>query len=432
MRRTRWGTAMIGVCCAAMLLSPVSAVSAAPRHGLADPVPPRGLAAEHAKLWRAILPTPAGDPFFDAWPTRAAAAGEVIEHRDVSVVAVAQMPVPIRQAIQLKFGTRDSAGAPSFGTATMLVPAADWQDGDRPVVVHSLPINSMGIRCTPGFHMAHGTPDAMTGFNLVPPATVQALERGYAVLIPDHEGPRMAYAEPRVAGHLVLDGVRAARAALGPAFDDSRYALVGYSGGGLASYAATMLLPEYAPELRSVVAGAALGGIMTDYRRIARLFDGRIESGILLSVVLAFAREHPEILGAMNELGAFVASSPVKDICGGRQALLGAVGVPLELFSKYDKPLDSDLADRIFRDVDLRGRASPVPLYLFHAVNDPWIPVAGATDLYREQCGFGVAATLRLSPGEHLIGSLITFPGVMDWLDDVLKHGVVPVGCRRH
>ncbi|MGW0251950.1 lipase family protein [Nocardia goodfellowii] len=396
--------------------------------------PPAGLTPEIEKLWRGVQPTPSGDPFLDTWPAESThrAAGEVIGRRDLTASTAMQLPIPIREAVQVRYATRDSAGAPSFTTATLLKPVDDWRGaGDRPVLVHALPINSLGLRCTPGYRTAHGGGGEMAGFNWIPPVTVKALARGFAVLVPDHEGPRMAYAEPRVTGQALLDGIRAARSAFGSEFDDSRYALFGYSGGGLAAYSAAMLLEEYAPELRSVIEGAALGGIMTDLRRVAELFDGHVQSGILMAVVLAFAREHPEILTAMNDLAKFGATSPLKDVCGTEEALLGAVGIPLELASKYEKPLDSALADKIFRATDLRGRKSAFPLYIFHAKNDQWVPASGAADLYKEQCALGVSATVQISPGEHITGSLTTFLGAMSWLNERLQGVPAPNGCPR-
>ncbi|MFE3290410.1 lipase family protein [Rhodococcus sp. NPDC059234] len=93
------------------------------------------------------------------------------------------------------------------------------------------------------------------------PTTALAAQRGYAVLIPDHEGPRIAYAEPFVAGHAVLDSIRRLRGALPDEFGDSRFAMVGYSGGATATHGAAKLIDSYAPELAGHVVGAALRGI---------------------------------------------------------------------------------------------------------------------------------------------------------------------------
>ncbi|MFJ4654277.1 lipase family protein [Nocardia sp. NPDC088792] len=395
-------------------------------------VPPGTLAPDLAALWRAVQPTPSGDAFFDEWPADLTryAPGDVIARRDVTAAAAPQLMAPIRSAVLLKYRTADSAGAPSFATATLLEPAAQWTGtGTRPVLVNALPINSLGLTCTPGYAMAHGDSGQLNGLATIPPTNATALSRGYAVLLPDHEGPRMAYAEPTVAGHAILDGIRAVRAAFHDEYRDSRYALAGYSGGAIAAAGAAMSLDEYAPELKSVLVGAAVGGLITDTRRIARSFDGGIESGILLSVVLAHAREHPEILGAMNNLAQQVATSPLKNICGSSQGILGAVGIPLELGATLADPLTSPLADAIFERTDMQDKKSGIPLYIYHAADDLWVPADGARELHRRQCALGVPSTLRLDPGEHVTGLLTTFPGAMSWLDQRLQGVPAPNGC---
>ncbi|GAB2530222.1 lipase family protein [Nocardia heshunensis] len=406
----------------------------APRWGDAatGPGAPSGLTPELAQLWRAVQPTPSGDPFFDTWPSDLdrMMPGAVIQARDVTETAAPQAITPIQRAVQLKYRTTDAAGLPSFATATLLVPAAEWTgDGARPVLANALPINSLGISCTPGYAMAHGDSGQLNGLGLIPPTNSVALARGYAVLVPDHEGPRMAYAEPTVAGHAVLDSVRAVRAHFGTEFGESRYAISGYSGGAIAAVGAAKLVDEYAPDLKSAIVGAAVGGLINDFREIAASFDGGIESGILLSVVLAYAREHPEILGAMNNLAQHVAASPLKDICGSSQGILGAIGIPLEIGATLANPLDTPIADTIFERVDLRDKTSGVPLYIYHATHDLWIPAEGARDLHREQCSRGVPSVLRLDPGEHVTGLITTFPGAMSWLDERLQGHAAPSDC---
>ncbi|MGW5383518.1 lipase family protein [Nocardia sp. NPDC003963] len=383
-----------------------------------------------AALWHAVQSPPTGDPIFDAWPAAAArmSAGAVIEQRDITAVAAPRIAAPVGRAVLVKFRSTAAAGAPSFGTATLVVPAAAWTGpGSRPVLVDNRPINSLGLRCTPGYAMAHGEVGSSSATDALTPTTASAVDRGYAVLIPDHEGPFMSYAEPNVAAHIVLDGIRAVRSM--PEFGTSRFALAGYSGGAIASYAAAVLLDDYAPELTGVVVGAAMGGLVTDNRVVANGFDGKFASGVLLAVVLAYAREHPEILGRMNHLAQWVATSPVNSVCGEALGPLGVVGIPLEVAANIPHPLDSAIADEIFARTDLSDRTSAVPLYIYHAAHDLWIPFEGAQQLYRRQCARGVPTVFRSEPGEHVIGLATGFPGAFGWLEARLRGEPAPDEC---
>ncbi|WP_308166480.1 lipase family protein [Nocardia albiluteola] len=392
---------------------------------------PAQTSGDQLALWKSILPSPTGDPAFDAWPAGldGLRPGQLIESRDVTAPVAALVNAPIARALLLKFRTTGASGAPSYGTATFLVPAAAWTGpGARPVEVTTMPINALGLRCTPGYTFAHGVHDN-NDINVFLPGVGAALSKGHAVLVPDHEGPRMAYAEPTVAGHVTLDSIRAVRSQLPKEFGDSRFAVSGYSGGAIASYATTMLLHEYAPELAGVLVGSAVGGLVTDYGVVAHVFNGHSASGILLSVSLAMARVHPEMLKYMNHLAQWVATSPLKDICGEADGPLGAVGIPIDVAANIDHPLESGIAEDIERLTNLTDRKSAAPLYVYHGGSDFWIPIAGAQQMYRQQCSLGVPAEFRTVPGEHVAAMVGGAGGAADWIDARLRGEPAPNEC---
>ncbi|MEU2013872.1 lipase family protein [Nocardia sp. NPDC019302] len=406
----------------------------APQLAPAAPTAPQQPADDQqAALWKAILSSPTGDPIFDAWPEDLAEShpGQLIETRDVTATAATLMAVPIQRALLLKFRSTSASGAPSFGTATLITPVTTWTGpGPRPVEVNALPVNSLGAHCTPGFQMSHGILEKPnTDLAVFMPSVWWALGQGHAVLLPDHEGPLMAYAEPNVAGHVVLDSIRATRSVETDKFRDSRFVVSGYSGGAIASYATAMLLEEYAPELADVVVGVASGGVVTDNRGVAHRFNGNISSGILLSVSLALAREHPEMLQYMNNLAQWVATSPLRNICGEADGPLGAVGIPIEVAANIARPLESDIAEEITRLMNLTDRESATPLYIYHGAHDFWIPIQGPLQMYRQQCGLGVPAVFRTVPGEHVSAMIIGAGGATDWIDAVLRGEQAPNEC---
>lgn len=406
-----------------------------PPPSLASAPPHTDLPAEQAALWRAIQSPPTGDPLFDRWPSGLDALhpGDLIEVRDVTATAAPLAVVPIARALLLKFRSTSATSTPSFGTATLLIPAANWTGpGDRPVLVNALPINSLGSRCTPSYAMAHGVHSKFSTGDLFPPTTWWGLAHGYGVLIPDHEGPRMSYAEPHVAGHVILDAIRAVRTVEPKTLGDSKFAIGGYSGGAIAAYAADMLQREYAPELSGVLAGVAVGGLATDYREVAHRFNGNIASGILMVVALGFAREHPQLVGQLNNLGERLAASPVKNTCGDSNGLLGITGVPVEVATDVSHPLDTDVADELFDAADLRDRKSAAPLYIYHGVFDIWIPESESLDLFHSQCARGVPAVFRSVLGEHSMAMMAGFTGAIDWLDQRLRGTPAPNECPAH
>lgn len=383
-----------------------------------------GMTPELAALHRAVLPAPVGDPIFDLWPPDLAgyAPGAVIEFRDITASAAPLIVVPIRQALLFKYRTTDAHDRPSFATATLVIPAtASPVPGARPVVVNNLPIDALGRHCTPSYTLAHGFSfdSALTDF--VPPTTHLAALRGYAVLIPDHEGPLMAYAEPYVAGHAVLDAVRAVRGWRADEFGESRFAMTGYSGGAIATHGAVKLIESYAPELAPALAGAALGGVPADYEILAHSMNGNPASGVFMAAVFGIARERPEILARMNHLAQWVSTSPMKDQCVRVLALPGVLLLPIDIAANIADPLQSTLAHNIYEVTRMPGLASATPLYIYNGEQEFWIPAEGARNLYREQCSLGVTAVYRSVLGEHIIAAALGYPEAVAWLDERLR-----------
>ncbi|MEO9326596.1 lipase family protein [Gordonia aurantiaca] len=412
-----------------------SAVPAPPIPRLKS-IPPRARAAgfDHRtqELREALLPSPTGDPFFDRWPSDLARhrPGHVIATRDVTAAAGSVVTVPLRSATQLKFVSTDAVGKPIYGTATLLVPDRPVR-GPRPMLVHNLPIDSLGAACTPGYTLSHGFSIATNITDLFPPTTQLALDRGHAVLVPDHQGPRMAYAEPVLAGHVVLDAIRAARTARPDLLADSRIAMTGYSGGAIATHGASKLLGEYAPDLRARVVGAALGGVPADFRMLVGSMNANLATGLFHAATFGIARERTEMLAMANRPARWLATSPLKNVCMIPEAFAGGTFLPMQLLSVDPDPFHSPVAERIYAVTAMADHTSVVPLLIYQGTHEFWIPAAGARALYRRQCAMGATAAYREIFGEHLTGALLGFGVAMDWLDRRLA-GIPPVNeCPR-
>src|SRR5699024_10112579 len=254
---------------AVLLAAPAPFAAAAPSGSSAGP--PGGSAeagfgstgadpGDAAPPWaQAVMPAPTDDPFFHSpAPDRVAglAPGDVIRHREASTV---QIGLPRNDLHQFMFRSTDSHGRPVAATASLLVPDVPAPGpGPRPVVINAAAIDSLGATCTPGYAMVHKPLEFE-----IPPFTPMMLDRGYAVLVPDHEGPDMAYAAGILAGHIVLDSVRAMRGlpdlpSTGVG-EDSRMVLTRYSGGAIAARWAAQLPPHHAPA--GELAGAAARGV---------------------------------------------------------------------------------------------------------------------------------------------------------------------------
>jgi hypothetical protein len=189
------------------------------------------------------------------------------------------------------------------------------------------------------------------------------------------------------------------------------------------------LIDSYAPELREVIVGAALGGVPADFELLTTSMNGNWATGLFHGAVFGIAREHPQILDLANNLGRQLAVSPLRDHCVYTLALAGVTLSPIELVANVPRPLDTPVAQQIYRDMRMADVASGTPLFVYNGAHEFWIPAEGARNLYAEQCRLGVPAVYREVPGEHLIAALTGYPEALHWLDARLRGEPAPTEC---
>jgi len=384
----------------------------------------------------AMMPSDVRDAFFNDYPVNLAgfANGQIIEHRDITATAAPFVGAPVERVVQVKFRSNDASNQPSFGTASLVIPAIPWSGvGSRPVLVNNLPINGLGRDCTPGYTMANGVSLKTGVTDYIPPVTAWAANQGYAVLIPDHEGPRMAYAVTKVAGHIILDSIRAMQNLLPDQFGSSKVAMQGYSGGAIATNGAAKLIDSYAPELGGsdpIIVGAAVGGTPIDMAVLTQSLNGTFNAakGVEVAAGMGVSREYPEILSQLGNVALQVGPA-LRDQCIVGMALLGLLPVDLQVLTPLENPFQSELAQQIYADNKLQGVAYGTPLFVYNGNEEFWIPKVMADELYAEQCSLGVPSVLRLPFGEHAIATLTAFPELLSWLDQRLKGVPAPNEC---
>ncbi|MFE3257937.1 lipase family protein [Nocardia sp. NPDC059229] len=317
--------------------------------------------------------------------------GQLVSSREVG----ARLAVAVR-AWQLAFRTNDSHGNPVLGVTTVLVPVAPWTGpGARPAVSEQIAEDSTGTRCAPSYGIATG--------NLQSGDQITAmLQKGWAVVVPDFEGPNSAFLAGPQAGHAVLDSVRAVgqfdAAGLGP---ETPWGLDGFSGGAAASAWAAELQPSYAPEL--VFVGAAVGGVPANLPVVMRNVDGGMYSGFLMGVTVSYQREFPEsgIGDMLNERGR-ADTVAAADLC----VVDLLIRYPFRRLSESTAidpyRADSPLMAALQRN-SLGATAPRMPIYDYHSDADDVVPVGQADDLVSAwRRGGATVVTSRVPTGSHV------------------------------
>ncbi|MFC9439774.1 lipase family protein [Nocardia sp. NPDC057030] len=344
------------------------------------------------------------------------------------------MPLAVR-AWQLLYRTTDADGNPYAAVTTVMIP--EGQVRSRPLLSVQAAYDSIQRSCMPSYQLTADDPAAP------PPAealqAVTALDRGWAVAIPDPGGIDNRFLTPRVMGYTVLDGIRAA-ASFGPLGLDgaaTRTALTGYSGGGIGTSWAAELQPSYAPELNIV--GAALGAPVPDLAAAMHAVSGRVSGGLIPVGIAALMHDSPEFAAALDPYlkpgaRAILASA-------GRDCVSATAAHNLFLADSdlLTAPLDRVLADPVIHAVIAerkRGTAAPTtPLYIVNAVHDEVSPIQSVDDLVATYCASGASVTYVRDAMPDLISNhnIEAVTGVSDmfaWLDQVMADRAPSRGCH--
>ncbi|SLF93311.1 lipase family protein [Mycobacteroides abscessus] len=365
---------------------------------------------QRADPYAAILPTPiSGDDFYgDPGDLGLLAPGEVVRADRVTP------RLPLRRATMQRIMVRstDTAGNPVPVTAALIEPERPWRGpGSRPVVVRNQAINSLGLKFTPSYRLTH------LWYRDNPPMFPFLSAQNYAVLFPDHEGPRMSYAAGKMAGHAVLDSVRGMLSER-PDLAESPIVMHGYSGGAIATAWAAQLQPTYAPELR--IAGAAAGGTPTDYALLYGSMNRGVGAGLFAAATIGQAREFPELVQIFGDFALYCAIR-AKNMPQPPLAAAGLLRFDLDLLAAIAKPFESELGQHVIA-ANRPGALTPtMPVLLYHgsrskAVGDLFIPEEGALALRDAWRTNGADVDYWALPGEHVTADMFAIPWVVNWI----------------
>lgn len=364
------------------------------------------------------IPEPHEDAFYQPpGGFEAKAPGTILRSRPVTVRALG-IPVPVR-SWQLLTRSTDAKGRPVAVVATLVVPYGFFI-GPRPLLSYQTAIDSLGDQCQPSYNLRLGTEkeEALIAMGLL---------KGWAVVITDFEGPRNAFAAGRMAGHGVLDGIRAAEQLAGTGLSGTKtpVGMWGYSGGGQATTWAAELQPSYAPELN--VKGVAAGGVPGDLVPTQHL-DGGPFSGLFITAAIGISREYPEITTVLNDRGKQLAKDAA-DTCVIDASVLFSFKT-LSDYTTVPEPLKDPVVAGVLEDNKLGKAAPTAPIYLFHSFFDELIPVQVGRDLRTAYCQKGGKVQYHEDyVSEHISLDITWAPQAVSYLDARFKGVPAPTNC---
>ncbi len=229
---------------------------------------------------------PTNDPFYSySGSLSPIAPGTVLRTRSVSIQD-AGLSVPL-SATQVLYRTTGELGQPTVTVATIIRPVTGTLLPTK-LVSYQTAYDALGPVCDPSYTLQGGNPGYTTA--VAEEQLIAAyVAAGDAVVVPDYEGVHLDWGAGQESGYGTLDGIRAAERSLGLSASSTPVAMVGYSGGSIATEFASELAPSYARELNIV--GVAEGGVPVDFAHNLNYIDGSQGwSGVIPAVLVGVGR----------------------------------------------------------------------------------------------------------------------------------------------
>ncbi|AUH68282.1 MULTISPECIES: lipase family protein [Gordonia] len=395
--------------------------------------------ADPAVTQAPLVPLPQElDPAFYRPPARevaAAAPGEILRARRITPANFGVAPINV-DAWQLTFRSTDTRGRAIPAVTTILKPRGTTT-GPRKVVSMQIAEDSTAGYCATSYAVQHLNAGPLLGQVVAPAELLIAqgfLNQGYAVVLPDHEGPNHAYGAGPLGARITLDSLRAAkRFAPSSITDASPIGLYGYSGGAIVTGHTAELKKTYAPELNIV--GAAEGGVPADLEVVLKAAQNNVTSGLVLGAVVGLTREYDYFRTFMNShldpLGRAVLALK-GPLCVQYQAATFPFLNNIGFIRAPGGALRAPAVRRVFDDTRMGKSLPDMPMYMWNSALDEIIPVGQVDRLVGQYCrrpGARVTYT-RDHLSEHLIAEVSGAPLALLWLKDRLDGKPAAQGCR--
>ena len=234
-----------------------------------------------------VTAQPKDDPFYSyAEPLDSIAPGPMLKTRSFRY-HVFGFPT-LLETTQLLYRSTSQTGKPTVNVTSIIKPPIQF-DATK-VISYQSAYDSLNRNDEPSYAISGG----LRLGGVVPNVEVAVfgpfIADGYTVIVPDTEGQRADFAAGPEYGMNTLDSIRAAfNSSSIPS--DARVAMLGYSGGAIATEWAAELAPTYARDVNERMIGAAIGGVLVDPAHNLHYVEGTgFWAGVMAMALVGIAR----------------------------------------------------------------------------------------------------------------------------------------------
>lgn len=220
------------------------------------------------------------------------APGTPLKTRTVSY-HILGLATPLK-AVQILYRATDSQGRATANVTSVVQPTCLLCLNREKVISYQSFYDSLNPEDEPSVQIAGGL--SLTG--IIPQIETLLfspfLLQGYSIVISDTEGQTANFPSGPEYGTNTLDSIRAAIKS--PAVNlssSAKVAMIGYSGGAIATEWASELAPTYAPDLNKNLIGAAYGGVLVHPGHNLRYVEGSsLWAGIMPMAIVGAAKSY--------------------------------------------------------------------------------------------------------------------------------------------
>jgi hypothetical protein len=398
---------------------------------------------------RAAVPTPEEDPFYTyagKTPLSKLAPGKVLKTRTLTW-HIAGLPLPVN-VVQLLYRSAGAIGQPTVNVTSVLQPPGRATAAN--VVAYQSFYDSLNPDDEPSYAISGGTtfggaiPDFESGL------FVTELLAGNAIVIADTEGETADFAASPEYGINTLNSLRAALASPATAIPlTAKVAMIGYSGGAIATEWAAELAHSYARALSKRLVGASFGGVFVDPDHNLHYVDGSLVwAGAIPMALVGIARAyHVDLTPYMSEYGQKLNSelqkASIAEVLGHYPGLTWAQLAKPEYATPESVPVFVEIANKLIMGT---GGTPTFPLLIAQGAGGELEGTSGSTPgigpgdgvmiagdvrtLAREYCERHVAVQYdEYAPLAHIEAAVPWSAATVPWLNERFEGKAAPQDC---
>jgi hypothetical protein len=220
------------------------------------------------------------------------APGAVLKTRTIAWHVVS-IPLPVT-VVQLLYRTTNAQGQADTNVTSVLLPPGGILPSTR-LIGYGSYYDSLNPEDEPSVTFAGAAYSSGTELTTIETTDIAPLLlAGDTVSVADTEGQTADFAAGPEYGYTTLDGIRAALNSTATNLSSSaKVALIGYSGGAIATSWAAQEAPSYAPDVESRLVGASMGGLLVDPDHNLHYVEGSSTwAGVMPMAIVGIARAY--------------------------------------------------------------------------------------------------------------------------------------------